>query len=127
MRLSLLYVGAPDMGRAQVAGSQKESGYVFEVLPDGSLAVRRDDMRKVEALDALTTLMTVYFRIECFAQDVEELLTQAPQDWRYVRIGLVREGENVGLRLKPMDREPGKGSGDNPVITHIKSTPQYRH
>jgi hypothetical protein len=110
-----------------VARSQKESDYVFEVLPDGSVAFRRDDMRKVEALDALTTLLTIYFGIKCFVRDVEGLLAQAPQDWRYVRIQAVREGKNAGLRLKQMDREPGKGSGDNPVVTHLKTLPHYVH
>jgi len=110
-----------------VACSQKESGYVFEVLPDGSVAFRRDDMHKVESLDALATFLTVYFRFECFVSDLEELLSQAPHDWPYLRIEELREEKNGGLRLTRIHREPGKGSGDNPVITHIKSTPQYRH
>jgi hypothetical protein len=102
----------------------KDSGYVFEVSRELKVSFRRADMDRPEAKKALETLLCGVFQVHVTAIDIDYVLLQAPATWPYLSVRLLFTPK-AGLEVTRAKREPGKNSGNNSVITSVKSRPLY--
>jgi len=98
---------------------QKESGYIFEILPDGSTSVRRADMENPEAREGLRLLLSISSGVEVSRREVAYTLDRIPPKCEFFVIKVRYHEKDLILQVRQTDREPGKDSGDNAIITNI--------
>ena len=96
-----------------------DSGYVFEMLEDKSLSIRRADMERPQARTALLTLLSVLYRVRLRDTDIEYCLARTPSDWAFLAVRARKSDGRVGLKARRAEREPGINSGDNSVIASV--------
>jgi hypothetical protein len=105
-----------------------DSGYVFEVLETdpvfpGCVGFRRADLQSVQARDALILLLQSHFQIEldqvAFDESLKGILPDSPFLMVAPRPKWLPPIGNP-IFVAHMEREPGKGNENNPVITNLQ-------
>ena len=105
--------------------------YVFEILENepvfpGCVGFRRADLESVEAREALILLLQSQFQIEIDQTVLDESLKGVSAEWQFLKAAPppIPFLMPVLLLVAQMEREPGKNSGENPVITSAKQIQQ---
>jgi hypothetical protein len=113
-----------------------DTGYVFEVLESdpvfpGCVGFRSADLQSVEACEALILLLQSQFQIQLDLGALDDALKGTPPEWPFLKAApppkWIPPIMAPPILIARMEREPGKDSGENPVITSVQQIQQRLH
>jgi hypothetical protein len=102
-----------------------DAGYVFEVLDKERVSFRRADMANPQAREAMQTFLSLWFQVGVSDKDIDFMVARIPDEWPYFTVKLRMRDGKVTLQVFHGEREPGKNSGENAIITNIECVTRH--